>query len=371
MNKRHFAFSRDYGKKPLITISKEEDYQRSPRSSMPRFTDQQRSLSSESDFDGYGSRRNSANYGPNRRASAEPRISDEDDWEEELRIRRSRYLQERVSSQERDRPAPVLEEESSGGDDEWADSLKRRSSAEGKMALLKEPLRPGNMELWTVSKMQLGSSQEPDEEELDEEMYLQQRREYREQGPPLREEFEGEELETDEQQQKGYATESVPTSFEEDDVANLDFVLKRNSKKITVQDLSKLSPDEDISADNSWNKLDVKSGLFKRESIVKVSLLYCMGESKENGTQCKILLYYQTFRAKPVRRIRNTCFRNDRSWSSRNRCIPSRRPGRCKSPDPRRRVRVASSSRSRKRSQLSCWTSRKRSQKRRKRRKRT
>ena len=226
---------------------------------MPRFTDQQRSLSSESETDAVGNPRSTYS-----RRSAEPRIADEEEWEDEIRLRRSRYHQELVSSQERDRVRPpVLEEE---GDEEW-DALKRRSSAEGKMALLKEPPRPGNMDLWTVSKMQLGSSQEPDEDELDGDIY--HRRDYREQGPPLREEFEGEE----EDQGKSYASESLPTSFEEEEDPNYEFTLKKDSKMITVQDLSKISVDDDTSVDNSWNKLDVKttsSGLFKRESIVKV-----------------------------------------------------------------------------------------------------
>lgn len=255
--------------KPLITISNEEDYQisRSPRSSVPRFIDQQRSLSSENEFDIYGNRRNGNNY--SRRSSAEPRVCDEEDWEEDLNIRRSRFLQERVNSQERDRvPQPVPEEDNV---EEW-DSLKRRSSAEGKMALLKEPIRPGNMELWTVSKLQSGSSQEPDDEEYDEELYLQQRREYREKGPPLREELD-EELEEEEPHSSKYASESLPTSFdEEDESSDLDFVLRRCSKRITVQDLSRLSPEEETSAD-SWNKLDAKSatsGLLKRESMIKV-----------------------------------------------------------------------------------------------------
>jgi hypothetical protein len=152
--------------------------------------------------------------------------------------------------------------------------LKRRSSAEGKMALLKEPLRPGNMELWTVSKMQFGSSQESDDE-LDEEMYLQQRREYREQGPPLREEFEEDESNDEEELRKNITIERRAMSFDAGDDITNEFILNKNSKRITVQDLSRISSDEDISKDNSWSSSDVKSnasGLFKRESIVKVGI---------------------------------------------------------------------------------------------------
>lgn len=262
-------FSREYSRRPLITISKQEDYEspRSPRSSMPRFNDQQRSMSSESE-DPLSSRRSSGNY--SRRLSTEPRAVDEEEWEEELRSRRSRFLPERVSSQERERVVPPSVDEEPDNN-QW-NSLKRRSSAEGKMALLKEPFRPGNMELWTVSKMALGSSQEPDDE--DEEMYLQQRREYREQEPPLREEFEGDEDDKS-SRRRSFASESLPTSFdEEEETSGNELPLKKvnTNLHVTVQDLSKLSPDDDIAVNNNWNKLDVKSGLFKRESIVKVKL---------------------------------------------------------------------------------------------------
>ena len=189
----------------------------------------------------------------NGRRSAEPRMSSEDNWEDEMRIRRARF-----SSQERERvSAPVNDV------DDW-NALRRRSSAEGKMALLQEPFKPGNMELWTVSKIALGSSQEPDDDDANEDLYLQQRREYREQGPPLREKF-------DEESDLG---KSLPASFdEEDEVNNYDFSLNRNSKRITIQDLSKLSNDEDNANHHGWNTLDVQTGLIKRESIIKVIIL--------------------------------------------------------------------------------------------------
>ncbi|XP_058803532.1 uncharacterized protein LOC131671260 isoform X2 [Phymastichus coffea] len=255
--------SREYNRRPLITISKEEDYQspRSPRSFMSRFNDNQRSLSSESE-DPISNRRSSGNY--SRRLSAEPRVADEDDWGENLPIHRNRFIDKRVSSQERERMPSSVEEEDNN---QWS-SLKRRSSAEGKMALLKEPFRPGNMELWTVSKMALGSSQEPDEE--DEEVYLQQRREYREQEPPLREEFEGED--DDSSRRRSFASESLPTSFDEEEDSNSnEFSLSKGTRNlhVTVQDLSKLSAEDDTTMNDKWNKLDIKSGLFKRESIVK------------------------------------------------------------------------------------------------------
>lgn len=226
----------------------------------------QRSISSEGEPPDILSRKSSTNF--RRGSSAEPRIaSDEDEWEEEIRLRRNRFINERVSSQERDRAPPVVEEQ-----DEW-NTLRRRSSAEGKIALLKEPIRPGNMELWTVSKIQLGSSQEPDDEDFDENVFLNQRRDYREQGPPLREELEEEEDQRDQNHKNSLGTTSLPTSFEEEEEMNgHDFALKRDSKMITIQDLSKLSPEEEMTDEKDWNKLDISSGLFKRESIVKVSI---------------------------------------------------------------------------------------------------
>ncbi|XP_014212588.1 uncharacterized protein LOC106642345 [Copidosoma floridanum] len=264
---------REYSNKPVITISKDDDYQesRSSRSGVPRFTEQQRSMSSDSEFD-----HNSRRSGFTRHSSAEPRVIDEDEWEEDSRLQRGRFFQDRLSSrgsQEHDHVPPPIEEEEA--DDEWADSLKRRSSAEGKMALLKEPTGPGNIALWTVSKIHLGSSQEPDDEEFDEEGYHRKRTEYREQGPPLREELENLEESSTESRRRSFTSGSLPTSFEdEDDVS--EFSLKSDSKRITVQDLSRtvqdlsrLSSEEESLVGSNPNQLDVKLGLIKRESIIK------------------------------------------------------------------------------------------------------
>ncbi|KAL7286331.1 hypothetical protein TKK_0019289 [Trichogramma kaykai] len=235
--------TREYSRRPVITINREENY-RNSRKPYSRMYEQQRSISTDTEFEGYGNRRSSAHI--NGRRSAEPRMNSEDEWAEEMYVRRSRF-----SSQEREGVQPPV------NDDEielW-NSLKRRSSAEGKLALLREPMRPGDMELWTVSKMALGSSLDPDDDEVEEGLYHQQRREYREQGPPLRE-----------KSSQGF-TETQPTSYDnDDDVISYEFSLNKNDKKITVQDLSRLSADNDSI---NWNKLDVKSGLIKRESIIK------------------------------------------------------------------------------------------------------
>ncbi|KZC08909.1 Nose resistant to fluoxetine protein 6 [Dufourea novaeangliae] len=78
-----------------------------------------------------------------RHPSVEPRISDEEDWESELRIRRKQFM-EKLATQDRE---SLLEEEDLA-------SLKRRSSAEGKLALLKDPSADDNMDSWTdLSKL--------------------------------------------------------------------------------------------------------------------------------------------------------------------------------------------------------------------------
>ncbi|KAJ8668278.1 hypothetical protein QAD02_009941 [Eretmocerus hayati] len=292
---REIAAREAYSKRPLITISRDDDYPpptsapaplRSPRSSVPRFTEPsmlQRSLSSESESDllhpNNSTRRNhhTPTLSP-RRDSVEPRIADEDEWEEEIRLHRNRF---NYSS-----PQDLNHTNSDQINlNEDHQPPRRRSSAEGKLALLRE--RPGNMELWTVSKIQLGSSQEPDDDEYfdrDEEMYLQQRREYREQGPPLREEPEEEE----EERLMGSSrlgvhengvrtSSSLPTSFdeqeEEDEGREKEQQQQRDFgaqlRRITVQDLSKIPNDGDVPADSCWNKLDARAGLFKRESIIR------------------------------------------------------------------------------------------------------
>ncbi|KAL6256883.1 hypothetical protein P5V15_011818 [Pogonomyrmex californicus] len=209
---------------------------------------------------------------PMRVSSSETRTSDEEEWEYELRIRRKQFMEKLIAQQ---REALVEGENETGGE-----SLKRRSSAEGRIALLRDDLSgEDNMDSWTVSVgpriTLLSSSQEPSEPEEDG-IYMR-RREYREQGPPSREESLSEEESTSQgtSRRQSYTSGSQKTSLEEeDDVNSYNFVLTKGSKRESLQDLSKLSQEELTSA--GWNvvkkegDVTVKpSGLFKRESIVK------------------------------------------------------------------------------------------------------
>lgn len=205
--------------------------------------------------------------------SSETKTSVEEDWEHELRIRRKQFMEQLVTQQRES-----LSEERSETN---AEPLKRRSSAEGRIALLSDDVSgEDNMDSWTISVgariEQLGSSQEPSEPE-DNGIYMR-RREYREKGPPSREEsLSEEESSQDTSRRQSYTSGSQKTSLEEeDDVNNHNFVLTKESKRESLQDLSKLSQEELMSA--GWNvvKKDddpsvkpTSTGLFKRESIVK------------------------------------------------------------------------------------------------------
>ncbi|XP_034933729.1 nose resistant to fluoxetine protein 6-like isoform X2 [Chelonus insularis] len=88
-----------------------------------------------------------------RRPIERPRVSDEEDWEQELRIRRRRFVEKMTSEQDKS--------------DTDEPDLIRRSSAEGKIALLKGPTGSRVMDAWTVSRgprALLGSSQETDDD---------------------------------------------------------------------------------------------------------------------------------------------------------------------------------------------------------------
>lgn len=251
--------------KRLFSKSEErEPAQRQTRAHPPPHG--RRTFSSESEDELSSQRRKIEKRHP----PVEPRISDEEDWEGELRIRRKQFMEKLATQQ---RTADYYDEE------DFA-SLRRRSSAEGKIALLKDPTANDNMDSWTISVgsrvAQLGSSQERSEPEED--VYMR-RREYRESAPLPREDIQSEEDTWDESRRKSYTSSSQITSVEEDeDVAEFNFVLTKDSKRISVQDLSKLSPDDPDLADSGWNVVKDENegapktgsmGLFKRESIVK------------------------------------------------------------------------------------------------------
>jgi len=210
-------------------------------------------------------------FKPERLSSSDAKANDEEEWERDLRIRRKQFM-EKLIAQQRE----LLIETDNREDN--AESLKRRSSAEGRIALLRDDLSgEDNMDSWTVSVgpriTLLGSSQEPSEPEEDG-IYMR-RREYREQGPPSREESEEESQDTSRRQ--SYTSGSQKTSLEEEDDVNIyNFILTKESKRESLQDLSKLLPEE--LANSGWNVVKkeddllakpISVGLFKRESIVK------------------------------------------------------------------------------------------------------
>ncbi|XP_017792734.1 PREDICTED: uncharacterized protein LOC108574590 [Habropoda laboriosa] len=268
------------GPEPKRLSSKSEERestQRQTRPALSRSGDSRRAFSSESEDEHSLQRRKMEKKQP----SVETRISDEEDWENELRIRRKEFM-EKLETEQEDSFANEKEEED-------LSSLRRRSSAEGKIALLKDPSADDNMDSWTVSVGsrigQLGSSQEPSEPE-DDTAYMR-RREYREQAPPPREDTQSEEeVIWDASRRRSYTSSSQVTSMEEDeDVEAYNFVLTRGSKRISVQDLSTLSQEDlaDLStlsdlADSGWNVVRKEgeglprsppTGLYKRESIIK------------------------------------------------------------------------------------------------------
>ncbi|CAL7949192.1 unnamed protein product [Xylocopa violacea] len=259
---RERSSSRGADSKRLPSRSEErEPAQRQPRPPLLRSADARRTHSSESEDEHASLRRQFEK----RQSSAEPRISDEEDWENELRIRRKQFM-EKLTGQERD---PLPDE---------GDSIppRRRSSAEGRIALLKDPSADDNMDSWTISVgsrvAQLGSSQEPSEPEED--VAYERRREYREQAPPPREDTQSEEeVIWDASRRRSYTSSSQPTSMEEEDDASYNFVLTRDSKRVSLQDLSRLSQEESDLADSGWNIVRTEGsssgGLYKRESIVK------------------------------------------------------------------------------------------------------
>ena len=215
-----------------------------------------------------------------RRRTLVPRVSDEEDWEQELRLRRRNFI-ERLASEERE-----SKNSEEGNIDSWT-SVRRRSSAEGKIALLKDPTGSNVMDSWTVSRgprvSLLGSSQDTE----DDNSYALSQKEYRE----MRRESSLKEDERSEEdssmgrsRRHSFTSGSQVTSVEEEDeIANNDFVLKKDSKMITVMDLSKLSQEEQESEGISgdWKHFNDNEGiddgqpkmatlkLFKRESIVK------------------------------------------------------------------------------------------------------
>ncbi|XP_012279601.1 uncharacterized protein LOC105699306 [Orussus abietinus] len=250
--------------------STESQQSRSPR--LSRSVEPRRTVSSGSEEETSSRRRPRVER---KQSSEEPRVSDEENWEQELKLR-ERRLAEKLSREHEARPE----------EDHW--NLRRRSSAEGKIALLKDTDEISGLDTWTISRVPRGppqgSSLEPSEPE-DEDPYSPRERSYREKGPPLREDVQGEETWEPEARRRSLTGSQITSTEDDDDVSTYDFVLKKESKKVSLRDLSRLSREEpeieeemEEEMDSGWNLVREEisestprppSGLFKRESIIK------------------------------------------------------------------------------------------------------
>lgn len=165
-----------------------------------------------------------------RRLVEKPRVSDEEDWEQELRIRRKKY-QEKLASDERENK----------NDNDDSRDLSRRSSAEGKIALLTEPTGSRVMEAWTISKgprISLESSQGPTDTE-EENSYFR---------------------DFDDDKPRETKIDETNDEFNEP-IEN--FVLRRPNKTRTLMDLRQITNEDQEITPIATGKL------FKRESIIK------------------------------------------------------------------------------------------------------
>ncbi|XP_015122528.1 uncharacterized protein LOC107044960 [Diachasma alloeum] len=174
-----------------------------------------------------------------RRPVERPKVSDEEDWEQELRIRRQKF-KERMASTER--------QELKTERDESTD-VSRRSSAEGKIALLQGPTGTRVMDAWTVSKgprVSVASSQEPTDTE-EESRYIR--------------DFEDEPI----PERRG--------SLDSLEKAEIDFSFRSDVKTKTLMDLRQISVEDEGCEQRGevvGEMTPVATGkLFKRESIIK------------------------------------------------------------------------------------------------------
>ncbi|KYM99948.1 Nose resistant to fluoxetine protein 6 [Cyphomyrmex costatus] len=134
------SLSRTKDNKRLSSRESESSYVREQHESKPPFVKSARKMfSSESEEEPSAQERTK----PVRVSSSEIRTSDEEEWEHELRIRRKQFM-EKLAAQQRE---SLIEER------EINEPLKRRSSAEGRIALLRDDISgEDNMDSWTGSK---------------------------------------------------------------------------------------------------------------------------------------------------------------------------------------------------------------------------
>ncbi|XP_033217204.1 uncharacterized protein LOC117172978 isoform X5 [Belonocnema kinseyi] len=193
-------------------------------------------------------------------------LSSESEEDDHPKLRR-RVQESRLSGEEK----LIYNEEEFRDDDQ--DFPRRRSSAEGKMALLRDPVGQ-EMTLWTVSKVsQLESSQETSDME-DNEINI---RKGKVKKSSFSETPSEEENNWELSKKRSLTTGSQFTSVENDgSVSTFDFVLWKDSERIPIQELSKL-PQEEDELECGWNLIRTpdmeitksSSGLFKRQSIIK------------------------------------------------------------------------------------------------------
>lgn len=244
--------------------------------SLPRASELQRRLSSEREEE---VSRNEKPIITRSSPPDEPRVNDEENWEYELRLRRQK-LAANLPSEE---TTGTLSEE-----EEW-NILKRRSSAEGKMALLNDPPKIDNFGAWSITKEPNSDSTSfpHDKSESEEEnSYNPTRNDYRETRPPFREGYDTqseEETSWDPSRQQSYTSSQLTSLDEEEGPPDYGFVLKRGSKRTSLQNLSRISqeepepePDDDSGWDfvkeentDSSNPQTSSTGFFKRASIVR------------------------------------------------------------------------------------------------------
>ncbi|KAK0160132.1 hypothetical protein PV328_007570 [Microctonus aethiopoides] len=183
-----------------------------------------------------------------RRPIERPRVSDEEDWEQELRIRRRRFM-ERLASEVQNTD---LEKRS-------VSESVNRSSAEGKIALLSGTTGCRGIDSWTVShgsKISIvdGSSQEPSENEEDSS-------------------FIGNYEQTEKERQ--VINSPIASNFVEEDDDEYDEELTTPNKVRTTmmdmkQSLQEDEHDENLGHLSANDVTPVATGkLFKRASIVK------------------------------------------------------------------------------------------------------
>ncbi|XP_015511176.1 uncharacterized protein LOC107217967 [Neodiprion lecontei] len=247
---------------------------RSSTGSLPRASDLQRKVLSDTEEPTYWKKKQlPAKVLP----LEEPRVSDEENWEYELRLRRQKI----------GKILPSDETGTASEEEDWS-ILRRRSSAEGKMALLNDSSEIKSFGAWSISKVPNTTSDayshEPSESD-EENAYDVTRNDYRETRPPFRERYDTQsEDETSWNPSRQQSRPAVsPTTFvdEEKDPSSYDFMLKKVSKRTSLQNLDRISQEElEAEEDTGWDFVKeenadmsdsqtTSTGLFKRASIIR------------------------------------------------------------------------------------------------------